>query len=83
MDSGKKANTLITEKTTETFFILRNFSKLSEGNFQWDVTPFDKKNKSGKTAKGKFTIDLDDDPLKNLKPEEIKILSPETIYRDK
>jgi hypothetical protein len=36
-----------------------------------------------KQQEEKFTIDLSNDGLKNLKPEEIKILSPDTIYRDK
>lgn len=83
MDSKKKAKPLITEKTIPNSYTLKNFSKLSEGTFLWEVTPFDKKNASGKAAWGKFTIDLTNDGLKNLKPEEIKILSPDTIYRDK
>lgn len=81
--SDKKSKVLLTEKVSKNSYSLRNFSKLSEGNFVWDVTPYDKKNNSGKVAKGKFTIDLDNDPLKKIKPEEIQILSPETIYRDK
>ena len=83
MDSGNKAKTLVTEKTSANSFVLKNFSKLSEGAFLWEVTPFDKKNKPGKAGKGKFSIVLDNDGLKKLKPEEIKILSPDTIYRDK
>lgn len=79
----KKGNTLISERTSANGYTLKNFSKFSEGTFLWEVTPFDKKNNSGKTSRGKFTIDLSDDGLKNLKPEEIKILSPDTIYRDK
>ena len=82
-ENNKKSKMLLTEKTTQNSYILKNFSKLSEGAFLWEVTPFDKKNKSGKTARGKFSIDLDNDGLKKLKPEEIKILSPDTIYRDK
>jgi|JI9StandDraft_1071089.scaffolds.fasta_scaffold00232_22 hypothetical protein len=83
MEAKKKSKPLISEKTVQTSYTLKNFSKLNEGTFLWEVTPFDNKNKFGKTASGKFTIDLSDDGLKNLKPEEIKILSPDTIYRDK
>ncbi len=83
MEAKKKTKPLITEKTTLNSYTLKNFSKLSEGTFRWEVTPHDKKNANGKAASGQFTIDLGDDGLKNLKPEEIKILSPDTIYRDK
>lgn len=82
-EAGKKTKTLLNEKVTNNSYTLKNFSKFSEGTFLWDVTPYDKKNSPGKTARGKFTIDLSNDGLKNLKPEEIKILSPDTIYRDK
>ncbi len=82
-EAGKKTKTLLNEKVTNNSYTLKNFSKFSEGTFLWDVTPYDKKNSAGKTARGKFTIDLSNDGLKNLKPEEIKILSPDTIYRDK
>mgnify|MGYP000995817907 CR=1 FL=1 len=83
MEAKKKSKPLISEKTVQTSYTLKNFSKLNEGSFLWEVTPYDKKNRFGKTSYGKFTIDLSDDGLKNLKPEEIKILSPDTIYRDK
>jgi hypothetical protein len=54
---------------------------LEEGSFIWEVTPI----LEGKTviaSKSKMEIRLVDDPLKKLKPDEIKVLSPDTIYRE-
>ncbi len=50
MDSKKKAKPLITEKTIPNSYTLKNFSKLSEGTFLWEVTHFDKKNACEKAA---------------------------------
>ncbi|MDX1960409.1 MAG: FecR domain-containing protein [Leptospiraceae bacterium] len=57
------------------------FQVLNEGKFSWEITPMLADGKKGKSSTANFTV-VSKDKLKNLKPDEIQILSPETIYRD-
>lgn len=78
----KSGKVLISKNLNATEFKLNDFSKLSEGKFVWEVIAVQPNSKNLKPSSSSFEIDLSADPLKKLKPEEIKVISPETIYRE-
>lgn len=67
-------------KSKKNEVVVSDYSYLDQGKFFWEVNPVDVNGKKGHPAKGEFEINVED-KLKNLKPEDIKIISPDTIYR--
>ncbi len=78
----KSGRVVISKTLNSTEFKLNDFSKLSEGKFIWEVIGIQPNIKNQKISVSSFEINLTSDPLKKLKPEEIKVISPETIYRE-
>ena len=69
-------------KTKDNKLIFKKFSSLEVGKFKWEVAPiFNEKGENPPASGAKFEI-LYKSSLRNLSPEDIEILSPETIYRD-
>lgn len=80
--NGHKEKEVFSSKTSSTEARLKNLTKLNESKFKWTVTAFDDKNHHSHSGNGAFTIKLKNEKLKKLKPEEIKIISPDTFYKE-
>jgi hypothetical protein len=53
---------------------------MATGKFYWEVNSVDVAGKRSEPARGSFELSTDDS-LKKLNPEDIKIISSDTIYR--
>jgi hypothetical protein len=79
-ENRDKKSPIFNTKSKKNELVLSDYSYLDQGKFFWEVNPVDNSGKKGEPAKGEFIINVED-KLKNLKPEDIKIISPDTIYR--
>lgn len=75
---GKKE--IFSTKTKKNEVVFSKYASLDEGKFYWEVNSVDAAGKKSDPARGSFEISTDDS-LKKLSPEDIKIISSDTIYR--
>lgn len=68
---------LLKDKVEDNKYHVKNLKKLKEGNLVWEVKPFDKKGRPGKASQSEFEIQL---KKKNIKPDDIKVISPDVLY---
>lgn len=81
-NAQKKDKIVYQAKTKINQLLFKEFSSLEIGKFKWEVYPIQKDSESHPDpATGTFEI-IYHNQLKKLNPEDIEILSPETIYRD-
>jgi hypothetical protein len=67
-------------KTKKNEVVFSKYASLDEGKFYWEVNSVDVSGKRSEPARGTFELSTDDS-LKKLSPEDIKIISSDTIYR--
>jgi hypothetical protein len=67
-------------KTKKNEVVFSKYASLDEGKFYWEVNSVDVAGKRSEPARGSFELSTDDS-LKKLNPEDIKIISSDTIYR--
>jgi len=75
---GKKE--VFSARTKKNEVVFSKYASLDEGKFYWEVNAVDAQGKKSDPARGSFEISTDDS-LKKLTPDDIKIISSETIYR--
>ncbi|MCB1191232.1 MAG: FecR domain-containing protein [Leptospiraceae bacterium] len=81
-DKSKGGNLIFKDRTKKNHYEFKKFDKLDKGKFEWEVNAIDKYNKPGKKVRGMFQIDIPNDPLDELKPDDIEITSPKVMYRE-
>ncbi|MBE7412047.1 MAG: FecR domain-containing protein [Leptospiraceae bacterium] len=81
-NANKGQNKLIYHKELNSNFIsITDFSIVEEGEFYWTVTSKMKNKSKSKLVKSNFRI-VAKSRLKNIKPSDIKLISPTTIYKE-
>ena len=76
--AGKKE--IFNSRTKKSEVVFTKYASLEEGKFYWEVNAIDPSGKKREPARGSFEI-ATDDSLKKLTPDDIKIISSDTIYR--
>lgn len=80
-DRNGQKKKIYESKTKNNQLNFQKFDILREGDFSWEVYGINKQGDASEKTEGSFQIKAQDELMK-LKPGQIKILSPETIYRD-
>lgn len=81
-DKRRGGDLIFKDKTKKNSYRFNQFEKLDKGKFEWEVNALDNNNRPGKKIRGKFQIEIPNDPLDDLRPEDIEITSPKVIYRE-